>query len=385
MLMTLHGKITFRIQPIFWLLVFLIAGINSNFAITGMIIWAVIIVISVLVHEMGHALTAVAFGQRAHIDFMAFGGLTHRHGPHLKPSQEFIIILNGPLAGLALAGLCYISSGMLGTQAPLLRAVLDIGFFANIYWTIFNLFPMQPLDGGHLLRIILEGLLGLRGIKISLFISLAASLLFCLLLFLHQYFILGIFFMMFTFENYRAWKSSLQLTEADKDKALMQLMKNAEKDYQKGNEEIAYHKLEHILKQTNKGVIFQRSSELAAQILENQGCLQESYNKLLPLKANLTPEALSLLHKLAYRLGDLKEAISIGSLSYQRQPTYETALINAFSYAIQGDVKPTIGWLQCAIKEGLPNLKAIINNIEFNNVRSDPQFQDFLKTTVSPQ
>ena len=111
MQMSLPGKITFRVQPVFWILVFLIAGLNSNFSVPGMIIWAVIIFISVFIHEMGHALTAVACGQRAHIDFMAFGGLTHRHGPHISLFQEFLIVLNGPLFGLALAGICYFLAG----------------------------------------------------------------------------------------------------------------------------------------------------------------------------------------------------------------------------------------------------------------------------------
>jgi len=380
MLMTFPGKITLRIQPVFWMLVFLIAAINSDFSPIGILVWAIIIFISVVVHEFGHALTAVAFGQKAHIDLVAFGGLTHRHGPHLNLWQEFLIVLNGPLAGLALAYACHFLSIMIGDKSPFLYSIFEIGFIANIYWTIFNLLPMQPLDGGHLLRIVFEGLFGLRGLKISLFISLVASLLLCVILLMTKFFLLGIFLMMFSYENYRSWKNSLQLTESDKDRTLLHLVKNAEKDYHKGNEDIALHKLEHLLKQTNKGIIFQRSTELSAKILERQGRFKEAYQKLLPLKSKLSPESLLLLHKLAYRLGELKEAITLGTMSFQRQPSYEVALINAFSYALLGEVKPTIGWLQCAIKEGLPNFKEIIKEMEFNNVRGDPQFQNFVNS-----
>ncbi len=380
MSMTFPGKITLRIQPVFWMLVFLIAGINSDFSLMGMAIWAIVIIVSVIVHELGHAFTAVAFGQRAHIDLVALGGLTHRHGPHISLPKEFLIVLNGPLAGFALALICYFLAGIVGDKSALLASLFSVGYYANVFWTIFNLLPMQPLDGGHLLRIIFEGLFGLRGIKMALFISLAASLILCIFLFTTQYFILGIFFMMFTFENYRAWESSMQLTNSDKDKVLLQLMKNAEKDYHKGNEEVALHKLEHILNQTHKGIIFQRASEMAAKILEKQGRFKEAFEMLLPLKSKLSPESIVLLHKLAYQLGNLKEAISLGTLSYQRQPSYEVALINAFSYALQGDVKPTIGWLQCAIKEGLPNFKEVVDEMEFNNIRSDPLFQDFIKS-----
>ena len=130
-----------------------------------MFIWTLVIVVSVLVHEFGHALTAIAFGQKAHIDLVAFGGLTHRHGPHLKLSQEFLIVLNGPLAGFALAIACYFLAGMIGERSPVLYAIFEIGYIANIFWTVLNLLPIQPLDGGHLLRIVFEGMFGLRGVK----------------------------------------------------------------------------------------------------------------------------------------------------------------------------------------------------------------------------
>lgn len=380
MQMSIQGRIPIHIHPIFWLLVLLIAGINSNFTFAGMLVWVVVIVVSALVHEFGHALTAIAFGQKAHIDLVAFGGLTHRHGPHLKLSQEFLIVLNGPLAGLALAVACYFIAGIIGEHAPLLSAIFEIGFLANIYWTVINLLPIQPLDGGHLLRITLEGMFGLRGIKIALFISFLTSLLLCLLLLINpKYFLLGIFFSMFAFENYRAWQSSLGVTERDKDSTVLLLMKSAEKDYQKGNEAAALQKLEHLVQLTKKGIIFLNATQMIAKILDHQGRARDAYQHLLPLKSQLPPESLALLHKLAYRLGELQEAISLGAMAYQRQPSYEAALINAFSYALQGNAKPAVGWLQCAVKEGLPNLHEVIQEMEFNNIRNDPAFRSFVE------
>lgn len=378
MITTIPGKIPIRIQPVFWLLVLLISAINGNFTFQGMAIWAVIIVVSVVAHEFGHALTAVAYGQRANIDLVAWGGLTHRHGPHLKLSQEFWIVLNGPLAGLTLALFCFLMEGAVGERAPLLKLIFGIGFYANVFWTAVNLLPIQPLDGGHLLRIICEGAMGLRGIKIALFISFISSLAICILLFVVQFFLLGIFFMMFTYENYRAWRGSLALTERDKDDLLLQLMKSAEKDYHKGNDDAALQKIDHLRTQTKKGVLFLAGSEMGAEILSNRGRYKEAYRMLLPLKASLKPESLMLLHKLAYRLGEHQEAIALGTLAYQRQPTYEAALMNAFSYALRGEAKPAVGWLQCAVKEGLPNLQEVLKEMEFNSIRSDPSFQQFV-------
>src|ERR1700727_855793 len=98
------GKIPVLVHPLFWVLAFLIGWLNTS-SILLTLVWVGIIVISVLIHELGHALTAVAFGQQAQIELMGFGGLTHRRGgKKLKLWQEFLIVLNGPLAGFALAG-----------------------------------------------------------------------------------------------------------------------------------------------------------------------------------------------------------------------------------------------------------------------------------------
>src|SRR5262249_30239367 len=100
-MITIPGKIPIRIHPLFWLLAILIGWISSNTPI-GTALWVLVILISVIVHEYGHALTAIAFGQRARIDLIVTGGLTQRSGPVLKLWKEFFVILNGPLAGLAL-------------------------------------------------------------------------------------------------------------------------------------------------------------------------------------------------------------------------------------------------------------------------------------------
>ena len=57
----------------------------------GTLIWVGIIFFSVVIHEFGHALTAVFFKQTARIQLIAFGGVTMFEGPKLKFWQQFII------------------------------------------------------------------------------------------------------------------------------------------------------------------------------------------------------------------------------------------------------------------------------------------------------
>ena len=60
------GRIPITIHGAFWILAALIGFLNSH-SIVGTLIWMAIILISVLFHELGHALTALAFKQNMHI------------------------------------------------------------------------------------------------------------------------------------------------------------------------------------------------------------------------------------------------------------------------------------------------------------------------------
>ncbi len=95
-------RIPINIHAFFWVLILMIGWLNSG-SIPGTAIWAAVILVSVLIHEYGHAITAVAFGQIAEINLVGLGGITRRSGGGDLPRwRDFLIVLNGPLAGFAL-------------------------------------------------------------------------------------------------------------------------------------------------------------------------------------------------------------------------------------------------------------------------------------------
>ena len=100
-MIVIPGPIPVAIHPLFWLLATVIGWIYSQ-SLPGVLIWIGIIFFSVLIHEFGHALTAVAFRQRAQIQLVALGGLTSFEGPKLRFWQQFLITFNGPLFGFFL-------------------------------------------------------------------------------------------------------------------------------------------------------------------------------------------------------------------------------------------------------------------------------------------
>lgn len=110
---------------------------------------AVGLLVSVLIHEAAHALSARAFGLRVRrivADLM--GGHTAFEG-RTSPIAQGVTGLSGPLANLALAVVLYgvgfaLSDGI--TAAVLVRLA-----FINVLLGIFNLLPGLPLDGGQVL------------------------------------------------------------------------------------------------------------------------------------------------------------------------------------------------------------------------------------------
>lgn len=376
-MISIPGRIPIQIFPIFWVLAVLIAWINSSGSLILMALWVVIIFISVLVHEYGHALTALAFGQRAQIQLVGMGGLTQREGKKLSLWKEFIVVLNGPLAGLLLCCSAYLLREMLdGNLNIFLEQALTITIFANIVWTILNLLPIHPLDGGHLLRIILEWLFGLRGIKISLFISCIFALLLGVLFFLAHNILMGAIFLLFAYECYRTWKSSLVMSKDDQDSALQKVLEDAELDLNNGDLDTAKQKLQGIRQTTEQGMIYMAATEHLASILTQQGNYQEALAMLTALEDNLSGDALVLLHQLAFGNNDWQLAVTIGDRAYQAYPNCETALINALSYAMLKNATPAIGWLQRSIEDGLPDPKSVFKKVEFDHIRRDASFQE---------
>jgi Zn-dependent protease len=197
-------KIPITVQPTFWIFAGLIGWLNSG-TLQGILIWVGIIFVSVFFHELGHALMSIWFGQKPSIRLIAFGGVTSFEGPALKRWQQFFVVLNGPLFGFYLF---LVATWMLSyewSHYPMAFAILRLAQIANLFWTVVNLFPVLPLDGGQLLRIVLEGWLGEKGMSASLIVGAALSTLFGLgFLFLQQY-LAGVFFLLFAVQNFSLW------------------------------------------------------------------------------------------------------------------------------------------------------------------------------------
>ncbi len=370
-------KIPIRIHPLFWVFAGLI-GFLSSYSLVGTLVWIVVILVSVLVHEMGHALTGIAFKQQVNIQLMVFGGATYRQGPRLSLPKEFILTLNGPLFGLALGGITYAIRAVWAAPPEIAAYALNIFVWVNFFWSLINLLPILPLDGGHLLRIVCEGIFGAKGTSIALLTSVIIGGGLAIAAFIVGFFLVGAVLFILTFESFRTWRSFRHVAEVDRDEDLQKLYTEGAQQLASGNTDGALATFEQVRSGTGQGLLFVAASEGAARILAERGEAQQAYDYLHPIRKHIASESLPLYHKVAYQAGDYETAVKVGAECYQVQPGYEVAYINALAHAARHEVEPTIGWLKCAIREGMPAPERAIHTAEFDSLRSDPTFDQFI-------
>jgi Zn-dependent protease len=174
------GPFPVRVHPLFWVImvVFALSGGDWWFAP----IWVGVMFVSILIHELGHAVAMRFYGQSASIVLHAMGGQAIPEAVQwgrtwasvaLSLNQEIRVYAAGPAAGFALALLVWGGAGLAGAQlnvgfllwvlpipqaffaisgwaGALLNATLSAILFVNFFWGVINLLPVYPLDGGQI-------------------------------------------------------------------------------------------------------------------------------------------------------------------------------------------------------------------------------------------
>lgn len=376
-MIVIPGRIPILIHPFFWLFSFLIGWLNSP-TLMGALIWVAIIFVSVLFHEFGHALTALFFKQKVQIQLIPFGGLTSYEGVSLRLWQQFLITLNGPLFGFFLFLLASLILKMDLFHSLLAIRILTAVQMANLFWTVVNLLPVLPLDGGQLLRIVLESIFGLKGFKAALLIGALLSLLISLYFFFVGQLLAGAIFFLFAFQSFSSWRKSGLIVMGDREEKNRMLMLEIEGAILQKNVSKAKELIEQMRVQTKGGVLFLSATQYLAQLLKQEGKIKEAYDLLAPLKEHLEESSLLLLHELASEQKNYALVAELSSSCYQIAPSQEMALRNARSFAYLHQPRAAGGWLQAAWKLGSINLKAILNEPIFSSIKEDPEFKEFI-------
>lgn len=149
------------------------------------LLWTACVFVSILIHELGHAVMAQRFGWPPQITLYHFGGLA-AYSPtwgHTR-GKSIAIALAGPGAGFILYGLIlgfeyYLVWRQIEIPRMLIYVLIQMKWI-NLIWGLVNLLPVYPLDGGRVAQEILEGFNRSRGLewtfKLGILTGVAAAL-----------------------------------------------------------------------------------------------------------------------------------------------------------------------------------------------------------------
>ncbi|MCU0748794.1 MAG: site-2 protease family protein [Akkermansiaceae bacterium] len=164
-----------RVEPFFWITLLIVGRADFADSPDGILKIALFMVagfISILVHELGHAMTARKFGAYSEITLQAFGGYATYSGVHLTLPQSLAVTAAGPLVQILLGGLIFFAMPYLPPLNEPGKEFLADLVWISVVWALLNLLPVLPLDGGRLL----ETLLGPKNIKITLWVSIITAI-----------------------------------------------------------------------------------------------------------------------------------------------------------------------------------------------------------------
>ncbi|HKQ63125.1 MAG TPA: site-2 protease family protein [Candidatus Polarisedimenticolaceae bacterium] len=152
------------IHATFWLLIGWIALEHwlqgrSPLAVVSGVLFILALFGCVLLHELGHALTARRYGIRTRdITLLPIGGIARLERMPDVPIQELWVALAGPAVNLVIAAAIFVWLNFTAALEPWTGMTLVHGSFlarmmtTNVFLALFNLLPAFPMDGGRVLR-----------------------------------------------------------------------------------------------------------------------------------------------------------------------------------------------------------------------------------------
>ncbi|MEM7336497.1 MAG: site-2 protease family protein [Chloroflexota bacterium] len=212
------------VHPAFWIIMAIFGYSGRGLNLTYMFTFIFVAFISILIHELGHGFAFRHYGIHSRIVLHGFGGAAIPEsfgwrGGRLSSWQQIVISLAGPFSQLLLVavvlGLVQVTGGVVRFNGifpqaavpfggTLLNTFIIIFILINIFWALFNLLPIYPMDGGQAIREVFVTVDPVRGYVNSLRLSIATAVLgiiVALTLLGSTY--MAILFGLFAYQNYQ--------------------------------------------------------------------------------------------------------------------------------------------------------------------------------------
>ena len=191
-----------RVSPWFWLGSAIFGYGVTQGDLQMMFLWEIAVFLSILIHEMGHAVVIRHFGELPRVVLVFLGGLAIGGGGR-SSRQQIAISAAGPIAQILLAVLTIAAVRASGHAYPHeiiggipfwnnnwydlegrglqeipyygLRVFVEFLVWPSIVWALINLVPVWPLDGGQIVRALMSIFSPREGVRQSLLVSAIAG------------------------------------------------------------------------------------------------------------------------------------------------------------------------------------------------------------------
>ena len=199
-------RIPVRVEPWHWIILGMMGALNFGFEtrtqMIGVLIFMLAGFFSILVHEMGHALTGRHFGARGtEVVLHGMGGVAIFPQARFTRLQSFLTTFAGPGIQIVLGGIAYLLLQRF-SHIDGLNQFLFALFLVSIFWALINCVPVWPLDGGQMLHAIL----GERKIALTHQIGMIVGIIFAIIGFKYGLF-MGFHFGYLAYQNYERYKA----------------------------------------------------------------------------------------------------------------------------------------------------------------------------------
>lgn len=148
-----------RVEPWFWItMVFIGGGLHAANSTDILLVLVFVFAgfLSIMIHELGHALTIRKYGLPAAITLRAFGGYASFPAGKLDRKQSFVVTAAGPALQFVFGVLLIVLAPSISIpEGSLFLPFLRDLIWVSIAWSILNCLPVYPMDGGQMMAAIL--------------------------------------------------------------------------------------------------------------------------------------------------------------------------------------------------------------------------------------
>lgn len=361
--------------------------------------WVVVVFVSVLVHELGHAVAFARYGLEPRVRIHALGGVTMAAGD-LGWSQRVFTSFAGPAAGFVLGAIAAVpwvfdavpSSGF-GRQVMLLALWVNLG------WGMANLLPALPLDGGHILEAVLQHRYGDAGWRAARGVTAAVAAVAAVVAFAYGFVIAAALVAMFGFQAFSEMRQSPTSSHGE-------ALERAARHVIDGDSHAALETLDSLSTDLPDGLAgdagwieaaalshvddpdrARRSllsallvrpavpARLANAIQPDDESVEWVLIQLSAAPPDVAHAAYASLQRLLHRNGRFRLSVEAGRRAWELRPSPEVAWELACSFSRSGFTEVACEWLDAAVAGGLDDPGRLGSDLDLEPLRGMTDFE----------